>query len=104
MKKVININLGGLPFTIDEDAYEHLSDYLETIHNHFRDSEGYEEITADIEARMAELFQEKLGNRPIITLADVKQVIAIMGTPEDFGAEPVDGDTTEQTSSTAKEK
>lgn len=89
MNKVLNINLGGIPFTIDEDAYDHLHAYLTTIHNHFRSSEGYEEITADIEARMAELFQEKLGNRPIVTLVDVKNVIAIMGTPEDFGAEPL---------------
>ena len=64
MNKVININLGGYPFTIDDDAYDHLSAYLETIHNHFRDSEGYEEITTDIEARMAELFQGKPGKSP----------------------------------------
>ena len=89
MNKVLNINLGGMPFTIDEDAYAHLRTYLKAIHQHFRNSEGYEEITADIEARMAELFQEKLGNRPIVTLTDVKHVIAIMGTPEDFGAESI---------------
>ncbi|MFQ5446801.1 MAG: hypothetical protein ACE5FF_07700, partial [Saprospiraceae bacterium] len=79
MNKVFNINLGGIPFTIDSDAYEHLNNYLETIHNHFRQSEGYEEITTDIEARMAELFQERLENRPIVTLQDVKHVIVIMG-------------------------
>jgi phage shock protein PspC (stress-responsive transcriptional regulator) len=93
MNKVFNINLGGIPFTIDEDAYLHLNNYLETIHNHFRQSEGYEEITNDIEARMAELFQEKLGNKPIVVLQDVKHVIAIMGTPEDFGADPIEADT-----------
>jgi phage shock protein PspC (stress-responsive transcriptional regulator) len=90
MNKVFNVNVGGYPFTIDEDAYEHLSNYLKTIHHHFRDSEGYEEITGDIEARLAELFQESLGNRPILTIKDVENAIAIMGTPEDFGAEPVE--------------
>jgi|GEM_PF-205635 len=90
MTKVFNINLGGLPFTIDEDAYEVLSSYLKTIHNHFRSSEGYEEITTDIESRMAELFQEKLNSRPIVSLKDVHSVISIMGTPADFGAEPLD--------------
>ncbi len=90
MTKVFNINLGGLPLTIDEDAYEQLSSYLKTIHHHFRSSEGYEEITTDIEARMAELFQEKLGSRPIVSQKDVSSVIAIMGTPEDFGAEPME--------------
>ncbi|MCB0585985.1 MAG: DUF2807 domain-containing protein [Phaeodactylibacter sp.] len=90
MNKVQHINLGGLPFTIDEDAYEHLRNYLGTIHRHFQGSEGYEEITNDIEARMAELFQESLGERnTIITMKEVKDAIVIMGTPEDFGAEPL---------------
>lgn len=89
MNKVLNINLGGMPFTIDEDAYAQLQTYLETIHHHFRETEGYEEITTDIEIRIAELFQERLESRSIITLADVKNVITIMGTPEDFGAEPI---------------
>ena len=101
MNKVFNINLGGIPFTIDTDAYEHLNNYLETIHNHFRASEGYEEITTDIEARMAELFQEGLENRPIVTLPDVKHVITVMGTPEDFGAEPA-GDETPRSSPRGK--
>jgi len=86
MNKISNINLGGFPFTIDEDAYSYLDKYLKTIHKHFRKSEGYEEITTDIETRMAELFQETLEDRPIVTLPDVNKVIAIMGTPEDFGA------------------
>ncbi len=89
MNKIFNINLGGRPFTIDQDAYEHLHSYLDAIHNHFRNSEGYEEITTDIEARMGELLQEKKGERPIASLKDVKNIIAIMGRPEDFGAEPL---------------
>ncbi|MCB0598178.1 MAG: DUF2807 domain-containing protein [Lewinellaceae bacterium] len=90
MNKVQHINLGGFPFTIDEDAYDHLRHYLETIHRHFEGSEGYEEITNDIEARMAELFQESLGERgTIITIKEVKDAIVVMGTPEDFGAEPL---------------
>jgi phage shock protein PspC (stress-responsive transcriptional regulator) len=87
MNKVQQINLGGVPFTIDEDAFEHLSRYLKAIHKHFEPSEGYEEITNDIEARMAELFQESMGERPIVTIKDVEEAIVIMGTPEDFGAE-----------------
>lgn len=90
MNKVFNINLGGYPFTIDEDAFEHLNRYLRTIDQHFRDSEGHEEIINDIEARMAELFQDRLGSRPIVTLKDVQEAILIMGTPEEFGAEAVE--------------
>ncbi|MEM1119917.1 MAG: DUF2807 domain-containing protein [Bacteroidota bacterium] len=90
MNKVFNINLGGYPFTIDDNAYQHLSAYLKTIHKHFQASEGYEEITSDIETRIAELFQESLGNHPIVTLKMVNEAITIMGTPEEFGAEPLD--------------
>ena len=99
MNKVFNINLGGYPFTIDADAYDYLSKYLKTIHRHFRDSEGYEEITSDIEARMAELFQESKGNQPIVTIKTVEEAISIMGTPEDFGATTEEA-TTQKNSST----
>lgn len=93
MKKVVNINLGGLPFTIDEDAYARLEKYLNTIHRHFKGSEGYEEITDDIEARMAELFQDQLGSsKAIVTLKDVEVAIETMGSPEEFGAEADDID------------
>jgi len=92
MNKVLNINLGGYPFTIDLDAYAMLEDYLQTIEHHFHDSEGCEEIIADIENRMAELFNEELGKRSIVGEKDVQRAVAIMGTPEDFGAEPMEGD------------
>ena len=104
MNKVFNINLGAYPFTIDEDAYKHLSRYLETISRHFQDSDGHEEIVNDIEARMAELFQEKLGNRPIVTIKDVKEAILIMGTPEEFGADPMDEEAASTDSSSQRTK
>lgn len=84
MNKVLNINLGGMPFVIDMAAYQQLEDYLAAIETHFEDSEGFEEITSDIEARMGELFQEALGKREIITIKDVNDAIAIMGVPADF--------------------
>ena len=90
MNKVLNINLGGLPFTIDDEAYRMLENYLQSLHNHFRASEGYEEIMNDIEARLAELIQEGMGKRGIVTHQDVKNAVSVMGKPEDFGAEPVD--------------
>jgi phage shock protein PspC (stress-responsive transcriptional regulator) len=87
MKKVININLGGLPYIIDEDAYVHLNDYLDAIRSHFSYSEGCEEIMYDIELRMSELFQEQMKAKQIITMVDLEAAIEILGTPEEFGAE-----------------
>ncbi len=96
MNKIFNINLGGYPFTIDDDAYEHLNQYLETIHRHFKSSEGYEDITSDIEDRLAELFLEQSGTQQIINLKMVNSAINTMGTPEEFGAEAVEASTAEE--------
>jgi len=86
MKKVENINIGGIKLVIDQDAYDQLENYLDTIENHFKRSQGCEEIMEDIEIRIAELFQETLFNSgSIINMNTVNEVIAIMGTPEDFG-------------------
>ena len=87
MNKVFNINLGGYPFTIDENAYHHLKQYLSAIDSHFKNSDGFDDITTDIEARLAEIFSETLQGRQIVMLKDVQGAINIMGTPEDFGAE-----------------
>ena len=53
MKKTIDINLGGLLFHLDEDAYAMLSAYLEALRRHLAATEGREEVLADIEARIA---------------------------------------------------
>ena len=86
MKKTLTVNLGGTVFHIDEDAYRLLDNYSCNLKLHFRKEEGAEEIVDDIENRISELFQEKLSaGAQVITLADVEEVIARMGKPEDFG-------------------
>ncbi len=85
MKKVLNINMRGIILTIEEDAFQKLTDYLESINDHFKTIKGYEDIMSDIETRIAELFQIKLkGNKAAITIEDVDEVISVMGHPSDF--------------------
>jgi len=85
MNKVMNLNIGGIVFNVDDDAFEKLKKYLKGINKHFSNSTGGEEIIIDIEARIAELFQKKLSNKKeVITLEDVVDVISIMGNPSDF--------------------
>ena len=85
MKKTVKINLSGIIFHFDEDAYEKLSAYLEKIHHHFKNTEEGSEIISDIELRMAELLQSKLtDHKQVITIGDVTEVIESMGDPEDF--------------------
>ncbi len=85
MNKTVNINLANLLFHIDENAYLKLQRYLEAIKRSFAGTTGSDEIIADIEARIAELFYEKMENeRQVITHKEVDEVIAIMGQPEDY--------------------
>lgn len=90
MNKTININLGGFPFTMDDDAYELLEKYMTSIKNHFAQSDSYQEIISDIEIRLGELLQEKITSKSIVTTADIESVIKVMGRPEEFGAESID--------------
>lgn len=85
MKKTLTINLGGSVFHVDEDAYLLLDNYLNNLKLHFRKEKGAEEIVDDIERRISELFVEKLtSGAQVITIADVEEVIAQMGKPEDM--------------------
>tara|TARA_R110000868_G_scaffold121034_3_gene321195 strand:+ start:92716 stop:94500 length:1785 start_codon:yes stop_codon:yes gene_type:complete len=85
MNKTVNINLANILFHIDENAYNRMRRYLESVKRSFANTPGSDEILADIEARIAELFHEKLANeRQVITQKEVDEVIAIMGQPEDY--------------------
>jgi len=85
MNKTVNINLAGIFFHIDEDAYAKLQRYLEAIKRSFTDSQGRSEIIADIEARIAELFTERIKDeKQVISITEVEEVISVMGQPEDY--------------------
>lgn len=85
MKKTQTINLGGIIFHINVDAYGQLYAYLTSVKNQFTDMAGQDDIIADIEARIAEILNEKKVK--IITGKHVDGVIAIMGKPEQYGEE-----------------
>ena len=100
MKKTLNVNLNGRVFTIDEDAYRLLDNYLNNLRIHFRKEEGASDIIADFEARIEELLSEKtrLGHQ-VITFEHVEEVIARVGRPADF-TEQADRDYERQPSET----
>jgi phage shock protein PspC (stress-responsive transcriptional regulator) len=98
MIKTININLSGIVFNINEDAYDILNNYLTSIRSKFKNVDGGEEIIADIESRIAELFTEKLdGTRQVIEIKDVETVIDTLGKPEDYDLDEDDTDAYNQT-------
>ena len=87
MNKTVNINLAGMVFHINDDAFEILNNYLNTLKNHFKNEESADEILKDIEGRIAELFTERLNNKEAVSLTDINEVITIMGEPSQYDDE-----------------
>ncbi|MFT4834613.1 MAG: phage shock protein PspC (stress-responsive transcriptional regulator) [Marinoscillum sp.] len=93
MKKTISINIGSIIFHIEEDGYEKLKNYLDSVIAYFSSFEDSGEIISDIESRIAEIFLTKLADgRQTVNIEDVDELIATMGTTTDFEAsiEPED--------------
>ncbi|RKS25528.1 phage shock protein PspC (stress-responsive transcriptional regulator) [Flavobacterium endophyticum] len=85
MNKTVNINLGGMFFHIDEDAYQKLNRYFDAVKRSLSNSTGKDEIMKDIEMRIAELLTEKnRGDKQVVGIKDVEEVITVMGQPEDY--------------------
>ncbi|MCF8389903.1 MAG: PspC domain-containing protein, partial [Bacteroidales bacterium] len=90
MKRALKINLNGRVFHIDEDAYEKLKNYLDTISSHFSNVEESKEIIDDIESRIAEILEEKLKDQSsVISIKQVEEIIEIMGRPEEIVDEEI---------------
>lgn len=101
MKKTLTVNLAGTVFHIDDDAYRLLDNYLNNLRLYFQKQEGAQEIVDDIENRVCELFLERIDKgQQVITIANVEEVIARLGKPEDF--EMADDNQTEQEDKSTK--
>lgn len=87
MKKNISINISGIIFHIEEDGYETLRKYLDSINSYFGSFEDSSEILADIESRIAEIFLSRLNDgKQVVTAEDVNTLINTMGNVNDFKA------------------
>ncbi len=94
MKKNISINISGIIFHIEEDGYDKLKAYLESINRYFSSFEDSHEIIADIEGRIAEIFLSKLNEgKQVIDNEDIEILISTMGSVRDFQAAEEDPDT-----------
>lgn len=84
MDKSIKINIAGILFQIDEEAYRILRDYLQEINNRFKNVQGGHETIEDIESRIAEIFQSQNGLAGTVSKENVQAMISVIGKPEDF--------------------
>lgn len=104
MKKTLTINLSGVVYHIDEDAYSLLDKYLKDIKSHLQQSDEAQEVMGDIENRISELFSEKIAQGfQVITIQDVETVINRMGSPESY-RDAAEGETDPKTDSKTKQK
>jgi phage shock protein PspC (stress-responsive transcriptional regulator) len=84
MKKTINVAIGGCSFTIDEDAYNTLNDYLERFRSALDDSSASTEVTEELEARIADQLKGKLGGREVVDNTMTLEVIGQLGYPQEY--------------------
>ena len=86
MKEAINANIGGEVFTLDRDAYDRLTIYLNDLRRSI--STDTDEVMSDIEIHLAEILREGLPSEMmVVTLALAERAIARIGQPEDFASE-----------------
>lgn len=102
MNKTVTINISGIIFHIEEDAFDKLSKYLSTIKGYFSKADGGNEIMSDIEARIAEMLQSKTSAvKQVVLMADVDYVMDSMGKPEEFAADGQESASTEANNDSA---
>jgi phage shock protein PspC (stress-responsive transcriptional regulator) len=83
MKKVVNVGIGGVSFTIDEDAYNKLDKYLEKFRQRTKMGTQTIDVMEDLEQRIAELFSLELKTKQsVVNMAIVDKVIAQLGMPD----------------------
>lgn len=86
MKKTINVNVGGYAFSVEEDAYNALNEYIDSIRDVSARDTGGEDVVSDIEGRIGELLKEKKGGCEVISLDMVSAVKGQIGQPSDIEA------------------
>lgn len=84
MKKVVNASIGGRSFTLEEDAYKRLETYMAHFRSRLSTAESQGEVMDEIEGRIAELFQQEVGEGGgrVVTLPLVEKVALTLGMPD----------------------
>lgn len=84
MKETVNVNIASQAFTLDQDAYALLKRYLDQIRRRLPEDDT--ETMGDVEARIAEIFREKVPSpMRVVTVGEVREAMDQMGSPADFG-------------------
>ena len=79
MKKTLNVAIGGCSFTIDDDAYKALEEYLDSFKAGLDNSSSSNDVMDELEMRIADLLKEKIGKREVIDKNMVDAVLNQIG-------------------------
>jgi phage shock protein PspC (stress-responsive transcriptional regulator) len=100
MKKTLSVSVGGYAFILEEEAYRVLGQYLDRVRLNLGTTSDVEEIIADVEGRISEIFKDQLsqGGKEVVDMGMVNHAISTMGAPEDYNinGEPVNEKTSSQ--------
>lgn len=83
MKKIVDVSIGGINFTMEEDAYYKLQNYLRRFEDTIPDKQEAKEVMEDVEARVAEIFQKEMKySNQVVEVKLVQIVIDHLGEIE----------------------
>lgn len=92
MKRVVTVELNGMSYNFDEDAYDALRSYLRRAEGQLANDPGRGEVIADLERSIAEKCQPFLhAQKNVITAHELTEVLAQIGVVEGFTEEPHTG-------------
>lgn len=86
MKPVVKASIGRTAFTLEDEAFRQLKEYLDSLENHFAGNPSGKEIMEEIEVRIAELLLEKCGSSGVVSPAMVREACDTLGSVKDIDA------------------
>lgn len=88
MKRTVSGTIGHRGFQVEEDAWQEITSYLDSLRGIYAQEKDCEEIIRDIEDRIGEHLWEWRGAQgQVIGIADVQRVIGLVGAPQDLSGD-----------------
>lgn len=87
MKPVVKASIGKIAFTLEEEAYNILKAYTDSLEAHFRGNPSGKEIMEEIEVRLAELLTEKCGTAGVVGSKAAREACDTLGSVKDIDSD-----------------
>ena len=84
MKKTVNVAIGGYGFTLEEEAYTIMSEYLDGFKGTLDESSVKGNMMEELEGRIADQLKQIMGEKEIVTASMVQETIDQIGYPEGY--------------------